>query len=728
VADYFVAGDTITARGTVIGTPRVLVASGAKLILDDDDIANQTTVDRFTPTQAWAAAGQGSLEIDAATPLSSVYTVAYMLEGIYPTRDRTYKFATNGGDLPAVIPAGAKVTTYAAITDAPNHALTVNGELIANNATFELLESLTISSSDTDNNFSRAASIDPWITEFGSSLQANSATLANATIINIGDRGEFYSESVYIELPAESKITLGRSAIFNAAGLITNNFDNLASLWIGPAAKVAIDSSGVTFKSLEILTLQDGASLSVPRGAVTFLVEATPSTPPKKTEIVFGKNAFYNVSVAPTAKVDVGITNDASLVSGSMMTVNEGSTFTLAEGKTLAVESGATVNFDAVGKDASGPIGTAPTVPPIKIEGAIEIAAGGRFIGPDVSGVIAADPSASLKFVDFGTDGKIVANRNAIYEMGDSSGGTGILIMGTAAAAAYKWSGTDDGAQIVMDESGITIRDGDGGGDAKVFVGGPSGLPPTAYILKEQTLYLDAGVELVIKADYGTGATIWFAGAAEGGAKLMGPGALVVKNDTDDTLTTITGGSKGWQAVSADSTINIGRATGTITGIGVGPNSGTWKALGPGAVITQAAVAGNELRIQTGVTIALGGDTNSAWGAIVLKDAAANPGKLSFTEATAKILLGDATATSDASAIPSAIGGKAITISTSNGSEIVAIANTDFKVVGNYLVQISCADADPGASPEKSGYITPNTSTPNDADVTIASNLAATIP
>jgi hypothetical protein len=73
------------------------------------------------------------------------------------------------------------------------------------------------------------------------------------------------------------------------------------------------------------------------------------------------------------------------------------------------------------------------------------------------------------------------------------------------------------------------------------------------------------------------------------------------------------------------------------------------KAGAAGAVITQAAGAGNVLTIGTATTIALGGDGTTALGSIVLKGAASDPGKLTFA-ANGFRATGNSLVTTDAAA------------------------------------------------------------------------------
>jgi hypothetical protein len=722
VADYFKAGTTIEARGTVIGTGRILVAPTGTLIITADDIANQATPDRFTPAQAWAAAGQGSLQIGTnGAPLSSVYTVRYVLEGIgLPAGARTYTVFTNGGDvLPPVIPGGAFITTNGVIEDADGHNLTVNGVLIApnaastfedivnltvnggliaNSATFENVENLIVSGRDTDNLTSRVSDTpsETWVWQHGSYLGADSATLEKAVNITIGDYGEFASESNQINLPVGAKIILGRSAIFNSLGTINNSFDNLTRLFIGPAAQVTIASSMLTFKSLESLTLQDSASLIANAGtSVTFLVEATPSTPPRKTAINLGLNALYTVGLDPSAKVDVGIINDSSLRAGSDITLNEGSTFTLAAGKTLTVETNATIDFSNL---TTVPANAADA--PVKINGTIEFkddgTGTGGFLGPNPG--LFTTATDIYKVAAFGSDGALVFNHGTTYvfaESIDPAYAEVPYIGRSSTSSPFTWNSGDDGAQIIIDGTGIKIRDTNGG-SAAVFVKDAG-----AFILKEQTLYLDTNVELQL-----SGNAIWFAGDAAGGAQLKGPGKVTMANGN----TTITGGSNGWRVFGPD---NVGifdlGATTVIQTLASG-NTTSFRAQGPSAVITQAAGDGsNSLTIAANTIVDLVGTATSPGGSIVLQSGT-DPGKLTFTANTSKLLLGPGAGGAATGALVNlAIGGKAIV----NAS----LVSADFVVLAGKLVVLGGTTA---------SNITASTGASPDNDVAIVSNAVFT--
>jgi hypothetical protein len=661
VADYYVTDKTIEARGTVIGTSRIAIGAGGILTLTDDDIANQTTPNRFTPTQAWAAAGQGDLTISGA--LSPVYSVTYMLEGIYPSAARIYTFETNGAEVPKLIPVGAHVTTNAAIADTtdPEHTLTVNGWLIAPNASLGAITNLTVSGAlDTDNAVSRASSASPSMDSYWNEgyLAADSATLKSAVSINILDRGEFASESIYIELPeAGSKINLGRSAIFTAAGTTLNTFKNLTDLYIGPGADVTIDSTALTFGSLKTLTLQDGASLTATGGNVTFLEEATPANPPNKTQLTLGLNTFYNVRVATTAKVDVAITNNSKLIGASVLTINEGSTFTVAEGATLTVGPEAQIDFSKLFAQGTTVPANAEAAP-VKINGAIELTGDGTNFaglkGPELGAAPQPTATDAAKFVAFGDTGKIVFNYGTSLVMDEAP------IVGDS-NATYTWKdGTDDGAQIEITKTGITIRDtgGDAPDDAEVTIGSDQ-----AVILKDQTLTLEKGVKLIAGTN---GLSLTGGDANTGGAKLVGLGELVI--DNTGAVATIIGGSNGWQAIGAEL---VTFSFATTAKIAANSAAATLKALGPGATI--AVTAAGTLNIGADTTIELGGITTIAGGVINLPNTAI----LKFAAATSKILAGAGTGTTplNGSTDYVKIGGITVTLLDMDEDNILTDAN-----------------------------------------------------
>jgi hypothetical protein len=713
VADYFeVDGKIINGRSTVIGTPRIAVMPNGTLVLPAEDIANQPTHDRFTPAQAWAAAGQGNLVIAGTLPAG--YTVASLLEGVaLPAGNRVYRvtLTQGGGVLPSLIPAGADITADGVIEDAQNHTLTVNGklkatnaastfknietltvngELIANAATFESVRTLTISTLNSGDLSSRAAA-GPSTSWNRSYLGADSATLEKIGSITIGDYGEFESGSIFINLPPGAKISLGRNAIFNASATANNSFDNLTSLFIGPAAKVSIASPSLTFKSLKNLTMQDSASLEAAAGdAVTFLVEAVPSTLPQKTEISLGLNTFYHVGLSPTAKIDVVITRNSSIITGTTINLNEGSTLRVAAGKTFTVESGASIDFRNLGRTVPANAESAP----IQINGTVELIGSGTLVGLNPG--LFTSPTDIYKFIAFMGDGRIVLNHGATYAFGSIAAPalSTVPFIGSGTTDVYRWNGTNDGAQIILNAAGITIRDADGGG--AVVTANMGDTDTYAYILKEQTLTLDTRVQLKSTNNKG----IYFAGWPGGGARFKGMGSIVVG------ATTITGGSSGWQVFGSKAIGICQDGTNTASISDPGASATIFKAMGPSAVIRQAAVRGNSVTIQPNATVDLGGTPTSPGGSIML-EAGSNSGRLILEGSSSKVLLG--------TGLGGAAVGKLGTIAI-GGRELVnsGFNPGDFTVLNNKLVMLGGTNKLPGS------YITAGTAAKD--DVAIVSN------
>jgi hypothetical protein len=396
--------------------------------------------------------------------------------------------------------------------------------------------------------------------------------------------------------------------------------------------------------------------------------------------MTFGLNTSYQVGLSPTAKVDVNLTNDSSLLPGSTLIVNEGSNFTLAAGKTLTIKgitgTPAIVDFSNLGTTVPANTEAAP----VQINGTIELTGTGQLLGLN-PGLFPTSPTDIYKYAAFGADGKIVLNEGTSYVFAavPSATLTEVLVIGTS-VSAYTW-GTNTGAQIIIDGTGITIRDTYTDNPpltAEVTVSAPS-----AIILKEQTLYLDTNVELKI----GDNQAILFMGDAAGGARLRGPGKVVAGK------TEITGGTSGWQVIGTES-ISIRQigavtaGTASITNAGTGTTT-SFKALGSSAVITQkAGTANNSLTITANTIVDLDGSANNPGGSIVLKadvDPDTDHGTLTFeaSSTTAKIQLGGGTGgTALTTALTSdvAIGGKKITTTLVPGN--FTVLNDKLTVIG----------------------------------------------
>jgi hypothetical protein len=405
---------------------------------------------------------------------------------------------------------------------------------------------------------------------------------------------------------------------------------------------------------------------------------------------------FYRVGTSSAAKAKVATTGNASLTGGSILALNEGSTLTVEEGKTLTVKSGAVIDFRNLGKTVPADSEAAP----IQIKGVIEVMGTGTLIGPNPG--LYTTPSDIYKFCALGAKGKIVLNYGTSYTFGavSSPALTAIPFIGSNTGSLYQWNSTSDGAQIILDTAGITIRDTD---DRTAVVTSNIGAGNTyAHIAKTQTLTLDANVQLRMNSGKG----IFFAGGgSDGGAGFKGPGVVFAG------LTTITGGSDGWQAFGPE-TIGIRQDTGLAASI-VNLGSGTatsLRALGPNAVIRQTTGRGNALYIQPNTRVELGGTAASPGGSLVL-ESGPNPGRLAFGGAdTAKLLIGPGT------------GGKAVTgrlTGITIGGKLAlnyGLTVADYVILDNKLVMLG------GANRTASLGLTAGTAANN--NVTIVSTAA----
>ncbi|MFP3091098.1 hypothetical protein LQZ21_12315 [Treponema sp. TIM-1] len=640
VADYH--SETLLAVYTVIGE-RVFVKAGGTLALKATDIRAPTDTsshDRFTPALAWAAAGQGHLVIgadasDNGVPgdvgddfLGPAHTVTYLLTtGVSPSASRRYTVYTEGGELPPIIPPGAFITTSAAITDTtdPAHTLTVNGGLLANNASFAAIEKLTISQVKTDNN-TRIASADDH--PVAGALGANSATLAAATLIDIGDYGTFYSESPSIALPADSVITLGRSAEFiaqnNAAGN-TNTFDTLTKLLIGKASTVQILSSAATLTALKELELPDSATLSVPNGNVNYKLD---------NPVKLGSYAWLNVKYDAAAEVEFVISGKTTI--NSPLTVTEKSTFNVEEGATLVLE-GASAGLDLM-TDLTTDSGI--TEPPITINGTVEIGAGASLNFPEFSGF--STPGDGSKIISYGPEGKFLVKTGGSVNLG------GTEYVGDATALSpsgiYQLA---TGAEVELSDRHLKLAKG----TATLTVDNP--------IQAKDTLEINGILVLGnTGATYAGLSLIAGASASEGGAILTGTGKVVAGTPTNGIYPTEIVGGSGWQAKGADRITLTGDTNGGITIAATGVT--TLSAQGPGATITQNPGAGS-LTIAANTTIDLGGSDSAKAGQIILSWHGSTPGQITFAATTSVIQIGSTTNLTNPYASADTIGGVAFT-------------------------------------------------------------------
>ncbi|MDR2210459.1 MAG: hypothetical protein LBO65_03195 [Spirochaetaceae bacterium] len=569
VADYSVENDINPGRNTVIGK-NVTVLPGAVLILATDDLIppTESQPNKFTPAQAWAAAGQGHLVIGnngslpgapesayADALLAYNYTVSELLNGVRPSLNRTYT-VTSGRitpeELPAEIYQGAFILTRATPTRSVGNTLTVNGYLATN------------------------------------------GTLNEITNITVGNGGLL----VLTEPNGE---------------LLTG----LKDLKLGPGAGLAVHddltfgttptNDDVSLNSLETLFLGDGSTIFVQGGNVTFKED-------KDLALTMGKNITYQVAMSASAKVNTVIAKDASLVNGSDLIVYPGSTFTLNEGVTFGVDG--TSTFDISRQPIPPPADTVP----ITINGTIEIAEGGDFIGPDFA-TVQANPENLFKTIGLGSTGKMVLNYGANFSFAPGSS-TAKYVGDNGDGAPYEWDTADKGAQIEINSQGLIIRDItdiDPADPVIVSVNGQG-----AGILKNHSLTLARGV--VLQVTTGEGLFLFGDTAANGGgAKLLGPGQLVVGTGTLADQTIIVGGDYGWQAIGHDVAIFAKNGSSppsptlaafTLPSATPPPTlETTFKALGLGATIT---VGTDNLIIGNDVTIDLNGSNARKAGEIIL--------------------------------------------------------------------------------------------------------------
>ncbi|MDR1174453.1 MAG: hypothetical protein LBK83_03125, partial [Treponema sp.] len=344
-------------RNTVIGK-NVTILPGAVLTLDVDDIIppHENQPNKFTPAQAWVAAGQGHLVIGTggstpgtpenafadALPLYN-YTVAELLTGVYPNASRTYTVTSGriaAEELPALIPQGAAILTRANPTKSDGNTLTINGSLTTN------------------------------------------GTLNEITKIEVGNGGSL--------------------ALANTDGELLRG---LVDLKLGPGANLAVVSTEASLESLETLFLGDGSNIAVPGGHVTFNED-------EPLALTLGKKITYNVPMSQSARIDTVISKTAGLVNSTFI-IRPGSTFTVEKDVTFTVE-GSTFDISnmllipAAGED-----------PSVKIDGTLEIAgvANSVITGPNLAAV-QADPGVLYKIVDLGTNGKVVLNYGAQFLFG----------------------------------------------------------------------------------------------------------------------------------------------------------------------------------------------------------------------------------------------------------------------------------------------------------------------
>jgi hypothetical protein len=591
VADYTVENDLIIGRNTVIGKPNVTVLPGAVLTLALSDIIppKETLINKFTPAQAWAAAGQGHLVIgntasaprapDAGDALVQYnYTVEDLLNGVIPSESRTYTAVSGritSEELPAVIPAGAYLLTNAVPTKTRDNApLTVYGSLSTN------------------------------------------GTLNDITKIEIKSGG---------------RLTLTEPD--------SDLLKGLEDLILGPGAALSVNALNdrVSLAALETLFLGDGSFISILGNHISFKGETDPVV------MTLGKNVTYRLGMSPAAKVHLEIKENAGLVAESTFTIYPGSTFSVAEGVTFTVDGNSV--FDMSNQVLPANQVPAATEPDITIDGIIEVTGTGIFAGPSLAR-LTADPALVYKLITLGPKGKVRLNFGANFTYGTpatvpvpaaTAGFVGVNAGG--GADTYEWAAgavPGDGAQIEINAEGLVIRETDRTLGAVVTVAAPG-----ATILKNQTLTLERGVTLAVG---NTTLTLLGVPADTGrGATILGPGRLTM--GTAATAPAIVGDGEGWRVIGTHNIVINGgtpalTAFDSVSGTALAATPApAFTALGLGSTIT-VPVDGN-LTISAYTDIALGGTSSQRQGQIILTGDAGDPGMITFTDATSRITTGN---------------------------------------------------------------------------------------
>jgi hypothetical protein len=371
-----------------------------------------------------------------------------------------------------------------------------------------------------------------------------------------------------------------------------NILPELEDLRLDPGAMfMVLASKDVRLQSLEKLFLGDGSTIDirVPGTVVTFKDGID-------LGLTIGKNVKYNILSSPSAEINTRISKDASLVESTLI-VYPGSSFIIDEGVTFTMGLGSTLDF--------GLLTTLPVegeTSPIAINGTLEIIADDPFTGSTLIGPSFTAPGALYQILVLGPKGKVILNNPettasgiaASFQLGYATPAVGLVGSSGGGGYSYDW-GTPDGAQIEINAEGLIIRDNDRTSGATVAVG------RTAAILPNQSLTLKDNVTLTVRTfplDL-IGDTV----ENGGGAKLLGPGGLIVGGIR------FTGGDDGWQAIGE--IIRIVEDTGTATvrpasyaATAPSPLTATLSAVELGATI---AVGTNTLNIAGGTTINLNG-------------------------------------------------------------------------------------------------------------------------
>ncbi|MDR0638633.1 MAG: hypothetical protein LBG27_07015 [Spirochaetaceae bacterium] len=397
VTDYTVSEGVITPGvNTVIGTGKVQVLEQGGLLLKSGDVVETAATNKFTPAQAWAAAGKGHLAIDGSSTLS----VAALLTGVAPTAKRGFSAESSATALPGTIPVGAYITVSGAITDAgADHKLTVNGGLEV-----------------TGNNF----------------------TGAQLTEITVGNYGSLVIPSTAFATTALTKITVGKGAVFDAESASNATYAAVTEITVGAGSEVTVDA-GALFSVLTTLEVGAGATFDADKAtAPTYAKLATLTVgdyaaaalaKSEATAVTFDATAgLGTLELGKNAAVDVGA------ATGAILGKTGAPTFTVSEDAVIGGKVTVGADAELIVDDAALTVGQLTVSGKLSIEGA-----GNVLLTADATKII-VNPTGSIDVRDAdGTFGEATAAETKISITGSNSGKATVV-----ESPAAVWTVTDD--------------------------------------------------------------------------------------------------------------------------------------------------------------------------------------------------------------------------------------------------------------------------------------------
>ncbi|GHT72056.1 hypothetical protein FACS1894110_26220 [Spirochaetia bacterium] len=306
---------------TIIGSTQVDVKEGGTLVLVTGDLVGPATTNKFTLTEAWAAAKSGNLAVtgtNAAVGVDSILALGLSNGGTRKLSISSTETTNSNAIATAItIPDTLTLTTTSTLAAVPG--LTVNGSLTANSATFAALASLTVNGQ----------------------LSSSSTSILIATAT------------------AATTIDVGPGASLALSGASSNLFAKIIRITAGPGAIVSFSSSAAVFADLVTLNIKDGANVTLGTGtSVTF------KTTDGLTALTLGKNSILAVGpAAGGALVDTGTTGitlaqdttisgiaikgegGLTVAPGKKLTLGTAAAITVQGGSQLKVSNGSSVAF-----------------------------------------------------------------------------------------------------------------------------------------------------------------------------------------------------------------------------------------------------------------------------------------------------------------------------------------------------------------------------------------------